>query len=58
MGKRAEAMKDATQRSRVRQMIEAGYSVAKIMKALGTSYVHTARLVEQEREALTRADPT
>lgn len=58
MGKKADAMKSAIQRARVRQMIEAGYSVAKIMKALGTSYVYTARLVEQERKALTGADPT
>ena len=54
MGKRTSAMKDETRRSRIRQMISAGYTNAKIAKELGISYVHAARLAEQERAELAK----
>lgn len=52
MGNRAARRKGALLRARIRQMIEAGYSTARMVKETGASYVHVARLEAQEREAL------
>lgn len=55
MGKRSDKFRSETLRARVRQMIEAGYSVARMVKETGQSAKHVARIVEQERAAIDRA---
>ncbi|KZC32633.1 MULTISPECIES: hypothetical protein [unclassified Rhodanobacter] len=39
-------------RSRVRQMLQAGYSVSRIAKETGKSLVHTTRIAQQELDEM------
>ena len=48
MGKRSDRMASETLRARVRQMLAAGYSIARMAKETGKSVVHITRIVGQE----------
>ena len=48
-GTKAERRKAESFRARVRQMLAAGYSVARIAKETGKSYAHAEMIAAQER---------
>lgn len=48
-GEKKEQHKAEVKRRRVRQMVEAGYSLAAIRKETGYSYAHVKQLAEQEK---------
>ncbi len=54
-GTKSERRKAESFRLRVRQMLAAGYSVARIAKESGKSQKHTALIAAQERSELEKA---
>ena len=48
MGKKSDKRSSDQFRAKVRELLAAGFSVAKIAKETGKSYTHTKRIAEQE----------
>jgi uncharacterized protein YerC len=53
-GHARERLKSDALRARIRQMIEAGYSDARIVRETGHSLAHVQRVASQERAELER----